>query len=116
MFEITSTLARDRVTNRIFTLPGHKFSAIIIVAVLFLSGCGGGGGGETFSLNGGPVNGSFSGSTADPQTYSFNLVAGTPYTVALVKSLGETSLAVNASDPTVDPVVEIGFSWPDGDF
>ena len=79
-----------------------------IALVLTLAGCGGGGGGNTstvFGLNGGAVSGSVS-ATTPTQTYKFDVVADTTYTISTVSTLGNILLTVNNAAGAM-----IGYSW-----
>lgn len=83
-----------------------SFMALIALAFI-LAGCnGGGGGGNTvFGLNGGPVSGSVSSTTAT-QTYKFDVVADTAYTVAAVSTQGNILLTIKDAAGSL-----IGYSW-----
>lgn len=66
----------------------------LFLSVLALGGCGGGDEVQTksvFTLDGEAVTGSFDAS------YSFDVVAGKPYTVSLVETAGATALAVHTT-------------------
>lgn len=88
----------------------------ILFAALSLSACGGGdggGGGAVFGLDNGPV----SASANSPTLYSFNVVAGTPYTVALVNTSSETAIYLYNVDPfSVSSPVPFGISWQSGNY
>ncbi|WP_455221558.1 CARDB domain-containing protein, partial [Kaarinaea lacus] len=102
-----------KVVKSLFVLP-------LFCVVLFINACGGGGGGgggNAFRLDGGPVNGSFNPNSPSPAIFSFNVVEGTPYTVALVNTSGDTALYVYTANPLVDPsALPIGISWVDGNY
>lgn len=91
-----------------------------IILALSLTGCGGGGGGGgdggdgggIFSLDGEPISASGSSSSSSPALYTFNVVAGNAYSIAMVKTLGDTAIFAFDYDPSsvVDPA-PIGTSW-----
>ncbi|MCK4866272.1 MAG: hypothetical protein KAT06_12715 [Gammaproteobacteria bacterium] len=93
------------------------FSLSFFIVVLTLTGCGGGGSsgsssGGSFSLDGAAVSGTYDPyATSIPPTYSFNIVAGTPYTVNLVSTSGDAELNVFDADPYTGAAGWIGTSW-----
>ena len=99
----------------------NSLSFLFLFVVLILSGCGGGGGGSggssgTFSLDGGPVSRS-GGSASAPALYSFDVVAGTPYSIALVNTSGETTIYAYNYDPfSVATPSPFEISWTDGNY
>lgn len=91
----------------------------VLFFTLLLTACGGGGGGtddgpSVFSLDGGVVSGTAS-AVSEPTLYSFDVVAGTPYSVTLTDNSTITALYVYSADPLDDPnTPPIGISWTDG--
>jgi len=101
--------------------PAYIYFIALIFNVMFLASCGGGGGGGggngggTFSLDGGAVSGTFSPTSSKPAIYSFDVVAGTPYSISLVNTTGDTALYVYTANPLQNPdTLPIGISWTDG--
>lgn len=78
-----------------------------ITLTLTLAGCSGGSGSASavFGLNGGAVSGSVSAATPT-QTYQFDVMADTAYTVSTVSTKGNIWLTVKDAAGTV-----IGYSW-----
>jgi len=94
-------------------MKSNYFLAAIVLSIAFLvtacgGGGGGGGGGNAFGLNSGSVSGSLS-TTAPTQTYTFNAVADTAYTVSTVTTAGDIMLAVYNGSQTTGAL--IGYSW-----